>query len=76
MNKLKIEDQSSHSSGSFKFVVRSTDPNREGLSIVCLNASLEAHREWMDNINSLLDAQKIFLRAIQSPIDYQKKGNQ
>lgn len=75
MNKLQIEDQSSPNS-VYKFMVRSTDPNREGLSIVCLNVTAEAHRDWVDNINSILEAQKNFLRAIQSPIDYQKKGQQ
>lgn len=78
MNKLQIDDQynASQPGGVYKFLVRSTDPNREGLSFICLPTTLDLHREWVENINTMLETQKNFLRAIQSPIDYQnqKKG--
>lgn len=54
-----------------RFLLRSTDPQRQELSFVLTTQSSEQHREWMDTITNILQSQHDFLKAIQSPIAYQ-----
>lgn len=56
-----------------KFVIRSTDPKKAGLGFVCTAASRENRLEWVSTIKNILQTQKDFLKAIQSPIAYQKE---
>lgn len=46
---------------------------QEGLTLVLQAQSPEHRQEWVSNIRALLDTQQDFLRAIQSPIAYQKE---
>lgn len=55
-----------------KFVLRSTDPKKPNLSYVCQASSEESRDEWVNQLQSILQTQKDFLKAIQSPIKYQK----
>lgn len=60
--------------GDNRFELRSTDPNRSDTSFVLVQTqSVEQYREWVDNINNILQSQHDFLKAIQSPIAYQKE---
>lgn len=54
------------------FILKSTDPNR-CLSFVCQAASEELLDQWITTIKDILQTQKDFLKAIQSPIAYQKE---
>lgn len=55
-----------------QLLLRSTDPQRHELSFILTTQTDEQHREWMDNINNLLQKQNDFLKAIQSPIAHVK----
>ncbi|XP_021922834.1 triple functional domain protein-like isoform X3 [Zootermopsis nevadensis] len=55
-----------------KFVIRSTDPRKPNLGYICQPSSKENGDEWVSTIRSILQKQKDFLKAIQSPIAYQK----
>ena len=71
-----------------KFVVKSTDPRHSSMSnssssssvacnsqwaFVCHAPSPEATCEWVETIKQILQSQKDFLKAIQSPIKYQNE---
>ncbi|XP_033224250.1 kalirin isoform X3 [Belonocnema kinseyi] len=72
VNKLSLEDTSEDPD---KFVIRSTDPRKPGLGFVCIAADESGPRkqEWVDTITAILQTQRDFLKAIQSPIAYQKE---
>ncbi|CAL8069824.1 unnamed protein product [Orchesella dallaii] len=55
-----------------KFILRSTDPKKPNLSFVCQTSSKENRDEWIGQLQQILQTQKDFLKAIQSPIKYQK----
>ncbi|XP_060832863.1 triple functional domain protein isoform X3 [Bombus pascuorum] len=58
-----------------KFIIRSTDPRKPGLAFSCSAAEENGPRkqEWVDTITAILQTQHDFLKAIQSPIAYQKE---
>lgn len=58
-----------------KFVIRSTDPLTPGLGFTCsvIEDSGPRRQEWFDTITAILQTQHDFLKAIQSPIAYQKE---
>ena len=56
-----------------KFLLRSKDPQQEGLAFLCEGMVKEDTAEWVSNIRAILDTQLDFLRALQSPIAYQKE---
>lgn len=55
------------------FVLSSTDPNKPQVAIACQTASQELQEQWFSTIKDILQTQKDFLKAIQSPIAYQKE---
>lgn len=56
-----------------RFLLRSTDPQRQELSFILTTQTTEQLHEWMDTITNILQTQHDFLKAIQSPIAYQKE---
>ncbi|XP_076368710.1 triple functional domain protein-like isoform X2 [Tachypleus tridentatus] len=72
VNKMSLEEQADDEN-SLKFLLRSKDPNQEGLCFVVQGMSQEDRDEWVSNIRAILDTQLDFLRALQSPIAYQKE---
>lgn len=57
-----------------RFLVKSTDPHRsETVSYTCTASTPEQNREWLETIQNILQSQVDFLKAIQSPIAYQKE---
>lgn len=54
------------------FVLRSTDANKPPLSFFC-RASDTVKQDWMTTISKILQIQKDFLKALQSPIAYQRE---
>ncbi|XP_023289652.1 LOW QUALITY PROTEIN: triple functional domain protein [Orussus abietinus] len=72
VNKMSLEDSADDPE---KFVIRSTDPRKPGLGFSC--AAVEdggpRRQEWVDTITAILQTQRDFLKAIQSPIAYQKE---
>lgn len=55
------------------FTIKSTDPNKPSLGFVCQASTIESFGQWVSTINNILQTQKDFLKAIQSPIAYQKE---
>merc|ERR1712071_520910 len=65
-----------------KFVVKSTDPRHHpsassgsssNCTFVCYAPAQEATSEWVETIKQILQSQRDFLKAIQSPIKYQNE---
>ncbi|XP_078043886.1 trio Rho guanine nucleotide exchange factor isoform X2 [Augochlora pura] len=58
-----------------KFEIRSTDPRKPGLRFFCsaLEETGPRKQEWVETITAILQTQRDFLKAIQSPIAYQKE---
>lgn len=71
-NKMTLHDRVEDGDES-KFLLRSKDPQQEGIGILCKAASVEDRNEWVSCIKAILDTQLDFLRALQSPIAYQKE---
>jgi triple functional domain protein len=71
INKMTIQEI--EDSGGKKFLVSSTDPQRSGISFICIASSSELHSEWVRTINHQLQKQFDFVNAIKNPIDYIKK---
>ncbi|KAJ8950120.1 hypothetical protein NQ314_007972 [Rhamnusium bicolor] len=55
------------------FILESTDPKTNGLGFVCQAATEELQEQWLMTIRDILQTQRDFLKAIQSPIAYQKE---
>lgn len=59
--------------GDDTFTVRSTDSNKPSPSFTCQAATSELQQQWLSTIGNILQTQKDFLKAIESPIAYQKE---
>lgn len=53
-----------------KFVIRSNDPAREELRIVCQAEDEDSKNRWIGIMKKQLQTQMDFLRALQAPIAY------
>ena len=67
VNKMTLEE------GEEDFTLRSTDPRKPTIALQCQALNRESHHEWVANLTNILQTQKDFLKAIQSPIAYQKE---
>jgi len=72
VNKMSLIDKSEYLDEG-KFILKSKDPQQEGLAFLCEGITKEDSVEWISNIRAILDTQLDFLRALQSPIAYQKE---
>nr|XP_050856802.1 kalirin isoform X4 [Vespula vulgaris] len=72
VNKMSLEDSYDDPD---KFMIRSTDPRKPGLGFYCsvVEENGPRRQEWVDTITDILQTQRDFLKAIQSPIAYQKE---
>ncbi|XP_060840380.1 triple functional domain protein isoform X2 [Rhopalosiphum padi] len=80
VNKMTLDERhgssssnSSDDSSDGSFIIKSTDPKRPPLWFVCHAHSAESRAEWLQNLRQILQTQQDFLKAIQSPIAYQKE---
>jgi hypothetical protein len=71
VNKMSVQEVSDDGD-ECKFILRSTDPKKPSQAFVCQAPNEEAREEWVTTLSSILQTQKDFLKAIQSPIKYQK----
>lgn len=69
VNKMVMEENQ----GTGTFHLRSTDPRRPGLQFTCEALTPELRAQWQRTLHAILQTQKDFLKAIQSPIAYQKE---
>ncbi|XP_058808184.1 triple functional domain protein-like isoform X3 [Phymastichus coffea] len=85
VNKMVLEDSPDDPE---KFLIRSTDPRKPNLGFLCYCGTPSSddssggsssgttpprRQEWVETITSILKTQRDFLKAIQSPIAYQKE---
>lgn len=71
MNNLSFEVQPS-SDKNLAFIVRSTHPKKQPQAkFYCVALNEEDGREWKAQFEKILDGQKMFMRALTSPIEYQ-----
>lgn len=70
---MSLEETVDDSADLPRFILRSTDPSRPVLGLSCTAQTQELRTEWVRTITSILQTQKDFLMAIQSPIAYQKE---
>lgn len=79
VNKMSLEegpiirDKTQPNDDNEPFVVRSTDPKKPGLAYTCQALSADSRAEWLLTLKNILQTQRDFLKAIQSPIAYQKE---
>ncbi|KAL3284862.1 hypothetical protein HHI36_019000 [Cryptolaemus montrouzieri] len=66
VNKMNLEEREDC------FVLECTDPNKSNIGFVC-QVPIEVLDQWVTTIRNILQTQKDFLKAIQSPIAYQKE---
>ena len=56
-----------------KFLIKSNDPKRDELSIVCQAVDMESKAQWIGIMKKQLQTQMDFLRALQAPIAYHNR---
>ncbi len=66
-------DERSDDGDPLKFVIRSNDPAREELRIVCQAEDVQSKSRWVGIMKKQLQTQMDFLRALQAPIAYHSK---
>lgn len=72
VNKMSLVEKADDGD-PLKFTLQSTDPRKPHLAFVCQGATEDNRNQWVSQIRHLLQTQKDFLKAIQSPIAYQKE---
>ncbi|KAG7167736.1 Triple functional domain protein-like 1, partial [Homarus americanus] len=72
VNKMSLEEKVDDGD-PLKLMLKSTDPRKPNLAFVCQGATDDDRNQWVSQIRHLLQTQKDFLKAIQSPIAYQKE---
>lgn len=70
---MNLEEKVAGDDANELFLVRSTDPRKPAMCYVCQASSPEARNEWVQTLKEILQTQRDFLKAIQSPIAYQKE---
>jgi triple functional domain protein len=89
MNKMSLDEkfEVGEAGEPLKFLVKSTDPRHTSTggsgsgasssgahcAFVCYAPNPEATNEWVETIKQILQSQRDFLKAIQSPIKYQNE---
>lgn len=63
-------DDHSDDNDPLKFVIRSNDPSRTELRIVCQAEAEECKAKWVGIMRRQLQTQMDFLLALQAPIAY------
>ncbi|KAM7356678.1 trio Rho guanine nucleotide exchange factor [Cochliomyia hominivorax] len=71
VNKMQLDEWPNN-----RFLLKSTDPNRPDLNMICYAATIDSHREWLDTIRKQLQFQNDFLNALIRPIAYQQQQQQ
>ncbi|CAD7004183.1 unnamed protein product [Ceratitis capitata] len=71
VNKMQLEELENN-----RFQLKSTDPNKPGLKIICYASTPELTNEWLCKIRNILTKQHEFLIALTSPIEYQQQQQQ
>lgn len=71
VNKMQLEELENN-----RFQLKSTDPNKPGLKIICYASTVELTNEWLRTIRNILQKQIDLMQALTSPIEYQQQQQQ
>lgn len=71
VNKMAL-DERFDDGDVLKFLIKSNDPARDELRIVCQAEDENSKREWIEILKRQLQRQMDFLKALQAPIAYHR----
>lgn len=54
------------------FVLESTDPKTSNVAFLCQASTPELQEQWLMTVRNILQRQRDFIMALQSPIDFIK----
>jgi hypothetical protein len=66
-------DERSEDGDPLKFLIKSNDPARDELKIVCQAEDEASKSQWIGILKRQLQTQMDFLRALQAPIAYHNR---
>lgn len=75
VNKMAL-DERSEDGDPLKFVIRSNDPARDELRIVCQAEDEPSKKQWTGILRKQLQRHLDFIKALQAPIDFHRKAAQ
>lgn len=75
VNKMAL-DERSEDGDPLKFVIRSNDPARDELRIVCQAEDEASKKQWTGILRKQLQRHLDFIKALQAPIDFHRKAAQ
>ncbi|XP_050333184.1 rho guanine nucleotide exchange factor 25-like isoform X1 [Bactrocera neohumeralis] len=71
VNKMQLKELENN-----RFQLKSTDPNKSGLKIICYASTVELTNEWLRILRNILQSLQDFRQAITNPIEYQHQQQQ
>ena len=72
VNKMAL-DEKTDDGDPLKFLIKSNDPARDELRILCQAEDEESKKKWLGILKRQLQTQMDFLRALQAPIAYHNR---
>jgi triple functional domain protein len=71
VNKMALDEKTNED--PLQFLIKSNDPARDELKILCQAESEESRKKWLGILKRQLQTQMDFLRALQAPIAYHNR---
>ena len=71
VNKMALDEKTNED--PLQFLIKSNDPARDELKILCQAESEESKKKWLGILKRQLQTQMDFLRALQAPIAYHNR---
>ena len=71
VNKMALDERTNED--PLQFLIKSNDPARDELKILCQAESEESKKKWLGILKRQLQTQMDFLRALQAPIAYHNR---
>ncbi|XP_049317720.1 rho guanine nucleotide exchange factor 25-like isoform X2 [Bactrocera dorsalis] len=68
VNKMQLRELENN-----RFQLKSIDPNKPGLKIICYASTVQLTNEWLRILRNILQSLHDFGRAITNPIEYQQQ---
>ena len=66
-------DEQAQDGDPLKFLIKSNDPARDQLHILCQADDEASKKQWISIMKEQLQRQMDFLRALQAPIEHHKR---
>jgi len=71
VNKMALDEKTNED--PLQFLIKSNDPARDELKILCQAETEESKKKWLGILKRQLQTQMDFLRALQAPIAYHNR---